>query len=78
VAPEELTIVPGELVAVICPDDLDVEGAISVSNCRGLEFDTVIVVAPERFAKRDLYVALTRATRRLVIAPGALPRLLNR
>jgi DNA helicase IV len=75
VAPEEVAIAPGELVAVICPDDLVVPGGIPVSKCRGLEFDTVIVVAPDRFAKRDLYVALTRATRRLIIAPGGLPRL---
>jgi DNA helicase IV len=60
---------------VICPDDLAVAGAIPVSKCRGLEFDTVIVLAPDRFAKRDLYVALTRATRRLITAPDALPRL---
>ncbi|WP_433362164.1 HelD family protein [Actinoplanes sp. CA-142083] len=76
IAPEELTVTPGELVAVICPDDLVVAGGIPVSKSRGLEFDTVIVVAPDRFPRRDLYVALTRATRRLVIVerPEALPR----
>nr|WP_211216495.1 AAA family ATPase [Actinoplanes globisporus] len=76
VGPAILDIGADELVAVICPDHLadEIDGAIPVSACRGLEFDTVLVVAPDQFARRDLYVAQTRATRRLVIvlSPGAL------
>ncbi|MFE1776134.1 HelD family protein [Streptomyces sp. NPDC059008] len=34
-------------------------------QAKGLEFDTVIVAAPEEFGTSDLYVALTRATQRL-------------
>ena len=75
IGPATLDIDADELVAVITPDHLDISGAIPVSACRGLEFDTVLVVAPAEFAKRDLYVAQTRATRRLIIVPtpDALP-----
>lgn len=44
---------------------------VPASEARGLEFDTVVVAAPEEIAsarpcgERDLYVALTRATKRL-------------
>jgi len=42
---------------------------VPVGSCRGLEFDTVLVVAPEEIGEnpRDLYVALTRATHRLIL-----------
>jgi hypothetical protein len=48
------------------------DGAVVVvpaGSCRGLEFDTVLVVAPAEIGEnpRDLYVALTRATHRLVL-----------
>jgi superfamily I DNA/RNA helicase len=36
-------------------------------GAKGLEFDHVLVVEPARFGTSDLYVALTRATRRLGI-----------
>ncbi|AWK10843.1 helicase [Streptomyces spongiicola] len=40
-------------------------------EAKGLEFDTVLVVAPERMPPNDLYVALTRATQRLgVVTPA--------
>jgi DNA helicase IV len=71
------------LTAVICADEAAGEwsgGAVDsrarvvpVSAARGLEFDTVVVVDPHRISaarpggRRDLYVALTRATRRLRI-----------
>ncbi|MFI9045850.1 HelD family protein [Streptomyces sp. NPDC053427] len=43
-------------------------------QAKGLEFDTVIVAAPEELGASDLYVALTRATQRLgVVHTGALP-----
>ncbi|WP_406435282.1 HelD family protein [Streptomyces sp. NBC_01589] len=41
-------------------------------QAKGLEFDTVLVVAPELMTPNDLYVALTRATQRLgVITPAS-------
>ena len=50
-------------------------------QAKGLEFDSVIVVDPAGIAqasprgRADLYVALTRTTRRLgLISPGEMPR----
>ncbi|MGY5032111.1 HelD family protein [Streptomyces sp. 900116325] len=41
-------------------------------QAKGLEFDTVLVVAPELMTPNDLYVALTRATQRLgIITPAS-------
>jgi superfamily I DNA/RNA helicase len=46
---------------------------VDVGQVKGLEFDVVIVVSPTRLVAespqgpRSLYVALTRATRRLVV-----------
>ncbi|MFE1289733.1 HelD family protein [Streptomyces sp. NPDC058751] len=72
---------PGELLAVICADERVQEMAsagvtrwarlVPASEARGLEFDAIVVVAPEEMTEarpsgeRDLYVALTRATKRL-------------
>ncbi|MGY0459154.1 HelD family protein [Kitasatospora sp. cg17-2] len=72
---------PGELIGVICPDGsvdaLTAAGAdrlarlVPASEARGLEFDTAVVLDPDAIASarpggdRDLYVALTRATKRL-------------
>ncbi|MFB7461363.1 HelD family protein [Streptomyces sp. NPDC056188] len=72
---------PGELLAVICADDRVKEMAfagvaqwarlVPASEARGLEFDACVVIGPEEIVtgrpsgERDLYVALTRATRRL-------------
>ncbi|MFE6746333.1 HelD family protein [Kitasatospora purpeofusca] len=72
---------PGELVGVVCPDGsvdaLTAAGAdqyarlVPASEARGLEFDTAVVLDPGAIASarpggdRDLYVALTRATKRL-------------
>ncbi|MFE2596363.1 HelD family protein [Streptomyces sp. NPDC059396] len=72
---------PGGLLAVICADarikDMASAGVaqwarlVPASEARGLEFDASVVVAPEEIAaarpsgERDLYVALTRATKRL-------------
>jgi DNA helicase IV len=61
---------PGS-VAVITPGPLpDVPGAVVLSprEAKGLEFDSVLVVEPQRMldgGAADLYVALTRATHRL-------------
>ena len=72
----------GDLVAVVAADDAApglaeaLDGAVRVvpvSQVRGLEFDAVVVADPEGIRRarpggeRDLYVALTRPTRRLVI-----------
>ena len=62
--------------------DLDAPVAVlTAGQAKGLEFDSVIVVDPagiEQASPRgraDLYVALTRTTRRLgLVSPGELPR----
>ncbi|MFF7357120.1 MULTISPECIES: HelD family protein [Streptomyces] len=72
---------PGELVGVVCADDraerLAAAGVerharlVPASQARGLEFDAAVVVDPDGITaarpggERDLYVALTRATKRL-------------
>ncbi|MDH6676777.1 DNA helicase IV [Rhodococcus sp. LBL1] len=62
----------------------DVPGAVPASETKGLEFDAVLVVEPERIladgprGAAELYVALTRATQRLgVLHRGPLPRALT-
>jgi DNA helicase IV len=76
-------------VAALFPevtDPLDATVAVlTVVQCKGLEFDAVVVVDPGTIlgqsAKggQDLYVAITRATRRLtVVYEGALPEMLER
>ena len=73
---------PGELVGVIATTnrsrslEAEVERAgatiVAAPDARGLEFDTVIIVDPSGIraagdaGPRDLYVAMTRATKRLV------------
>ncbi|QUH05897.1 AAA family ATPase [Saccharopolyspora erythraea] len=74
VAPEEL----GEAVAdavrdgtvVIAPAELNLPEAMTPKASKGLEFDSVIVVEPQKILSgrqglAELYVALTRATQRL-------------
>ncbi|MFF2075806.1 HelD family protein [Kitasatospora sp. NPDC058162] len=72
---------PGELLGVVCADtrvgELTARGIarhariVPASEARGLEFDGVVVIDPEEIiaarpgGDRDLYVALTRATKRL-------------
>ncbi|MPY80487.1 MAG: AAA family ATPase [Actinophytocola sp.] len=62
----------------------EVPGAVLPSETKGLEFDAVLVVAPERIladgprGAAELYVALTRATQRLgVLHQGPLPQALS-
>jgi DNA helicase IV/UDP:flavonoid glycosyltransferase YjiC (YdhE family) len=62
----------------------DVPGAVPPSQTKGLEFDAVLVVEPERILAEsprggaELYVALTRATQRLgVLHREALPEALT-
>lgn len=59
-------------------------GTVTASETKGLEFDSVLVVEPERIladgprGAAELYVALTRATQRLgVLHEGALPQALT-
>jgi DNA helicase IV len=61
-----------------------VAGAVPASRTKGLEYDSVLVVEPERIladgprGAAELYVALTRATQRLgVLHRGALPAALG-
>ncbi|MFI9009020.1 UvrD-helicase domain-containing protein [Actinosynnema sp. NPDC053489] len=42
-------------------------GPLTPRAAKGLEFDTVVVVDPDRLPPAERYVALTRATRRLVV-----------
>ncbi len=60
-----------------------VPGTVPPSETKGLEFDAVLVVEPERIladgprGAAELYVALTRATQRLgVLHQGPLPQAL--
>ncbi|MEV0681415.1 UvrD-helicase domain-containing protein [Actinosynnema sp. NPDC050436] len=46
---------------------ISVDGPVTPRAAKGLEFDTVVVVEPERMTAAERYVALTRATRRLVV-----------
>jgi DNA helicase IV len=61
-----------------------VPGTVPASETKGLEFDAVLVVEPERIladgprGAAELYVALTRATQRLgVLHQGSLPQALS-
>lgn len=40
---------------------------LDVERAKGLEFDSVVVVEPAAHSAGELYVALTRTTRRLVL-----------
>jgi len=58
---------------------------LSVTQAKGLEFDSVLVADPRRILAgsprglNDLYVAITRATQRLgVVHEGELPKVLSR
>jgi hypothetical protein len=62
----------------------DVPGAVPPSATKGLEFDSVLVVDPDRIlatgprGAAELYVALTRATQRLgVLHRAPLPTALS-
>ncbi|WP_145909809.1 HelD family protein [Kitasatospora viridis] len=85
----QTTAHPGELLGVVCADsrvsELTAQGVadhariVPASEARGLEFDGVLVLDPEGIiaarpgGERDLYVALTRATKRLctiTVQPG--------
>jgi DNA helicase IV len=67
------------------PDTANPLMLLEVRAAKGLEFDVVIVVDPQAIldasarGANDLYVALTRATTRVVVVhPGVLPPVLSR
>ena len=72
---------PGTSVVIGPPD---VPGAVPPSETKGLEYDAVLLVDPDRIladgprGAAELYVALTRATQRLgVLHRGPLPEALS-
>ena len=78
-------IAPDELVAELEPEDLwDGVPLLTPRRAKGLEFDHVVVVEPALIAARpqglrELYVALTRPTKTLVVVHArALPDKLER
>ncbi|MGH9054737.1 MAG: HelD family protein [Acidimicrobiales bacterium] len=87
VAPSLVEPVAGAIEAAGVPVGRAGSGALdeqvtllTIDDAKGLEFDSVVVVEPERVAQeipqglRALYVAFTRATRRLAIVhTGAMP-----
>jgi hypothetical protein len=66
--------------------DLDKQVVVlTVSQAKGLEFDSVLIADPAQILGEsprglsDLYVAMTRATQRLgVVHPGPIPEVLHR
>ncbi|AQZ62801.1 ATP-dependent DNA helicase rep [[Actinomadura] parvosata subsp. kistnae] len=75
-----------EVARLFPAGDLDAPVVVlTVGQAKGLEFDAVVVVDPagiigqSPMGGQDLYVAVTRATRRLtVVYEGELPRVLSR
>ncbi|MFC6080256.1 HelD family protein [Sphaerisporangium aureirubrum] len=70
---EIAVLLPGA-ASTLSPDALDSPAVVlTVTQAKGLEFDSVIVVAPEQIltqspkGPQDLYVALTRPTQRLTV-----------
>ncbi|GAA1597309.1 HelD family protein [Actinoplanes couchii] len=81
--PDLVAAVPGAAVGEQ-PDLLNHVVLMTVRQAKGLEFDSVLVVAPDEIIAEsprglsDLYVAVTRATRRLgVLHTADLPKVLT-
>ncbi len=82
----EIAALLPEAASAATPDALDSPVAVlTVPQSKGLEFDAVVLLAPSEILTQspmgghDLYVAMTRATRRLtVVQEGALPDVLLR
>ena len=75
---DALTTALGTVVVAAGPRGLDAPVAVmSVGDCKGLEFDAVVVVEPAEIVAsgrrgiNDLYVALTRPTQRLRVLHSA-------
>ncbi len=85
IAPQSLVAVNGAELGLAPGPDLDAPVAVlAPEQAKGLEFDSVIVVDPaviQQSSPRgwsDLYVALTRTTRRLgLVSHGQLPAVLR-
>src|SRR5690606_2488694 len=76
---------PGSVAVIAAGPFAGAPGAtvLTPREARGLEFDSVLLVEPQRMEPADLYVALTRATQRLGALhseplPGSLRRLAPR
>jgi superfamily I DNA/RNA helicase len=79
---------PDPLLSQLASAGLDTDNSLvllEVRSAKGLEFDVVVVVDPQAIldasprGANDLYVALTRATTRVVVVhPGELPPVLSR
>ncbi len=76
---------PGGAADVDGPDLDEQVVVLTVSQAKGLEFDSVLIADPAQILGEsprglsDLYVAMTRATQRLgVVHPGPVPEVLHR
>lgn len=83
IVPDDLHAAVAEAVAAVDDDSTKPARVLTVAGCKGLEFDSVVVVEPSMIVDQsarghsDLYVALTRATQRLVVVhDDALPEAL--
>ena len=84
---EALVVGPGKVAVIFPPGVVDEVQAdvldrtvaeLDVERAKGLEFDSVVVVEPAAHSGGELYVALTRTTRRLVLVHSLpLPAGLN-
>jgi len=82
----EITALLPDAASGVALDTLDSPAAVlTVTLAKGLEFDAVVVVAPDEIlgqspkGGQDLYVAIMRATRRLTMVHVAeLPEMLRR
>ncbi|WP_433262248.1 HelD family protein [Actinosynnema sp. CS-041913] len=71
-SPVEMVVEDLAVVSRLCASSgtfavIGYEGGLTPAAAKGLEFDTVVVVEPERMTAAERYVALTRATQRLVV-----------
>ena len=73
---EAVAVAPGKVAIIFPPgavDDVEADvldrtvAELDVERAKGLEFDSVVVVEPAAHSAGELYVALTRTTRRLVL-----------
>ncbi len=73
---EAVVVAPGKVAIIFPPGAVDdvaadvLDGTVAeldVERAKGLEFDSVVVVEPAAHSAGELYVALTRTTRRLVL-----------
>ncbi|HEU5110299.1 MAG TPA: ATP-binding domain-containing protein, partial [Micromonosporaceae bacterium] len=83
-APRHLAVLERTLGLARPPEITDAVVVLTPVQAKGLEFDTVLIVDPAAIlaaplGHNDLYVAMTRATRRLgIVHPGPVPTELSR